>query len=212
MEPGTSGARPVMSGQHPQASLLEARARLTTGRSPENHLVLDDQRASRRHAEIRHDGRGGYSILDTGSANGTWVNGRMLSAPRRLATGDVIAIGNLKVRFLAPEIDRSPVETAGPAPQAATDLSFRYETVIVLGTDIRNYTSMSEALPNRELSLLIASWFKEAGGVIEARGGTVDKFIGDAVMAYWLVREPERPDGEVNEALRSARELMRSAR
>jgi adenylate cyclase len=94
---------------------------------------------------------------------------------------------------------------------AGTDLSFRNEVAVILVADIRNYTRMSEVLPAREFSLLITDWFKESSNVIEDRGGTVDKFIGNAVMAYWLVRDSDRPAPEVDEALRSARGLIERA-
>jgi len=211
MEPPVPKAQLVVSGHGRPDATIDLGECLTIGRSPQNDLVLDDHRASRRHAEIRHDGRGGYSLLDAGSANGTTLNGRMLSAPRRLTTGDLIGIGDVRIRFLAPRTEPGPAEPAGAGAEKGTDLSFRYETVVVMVADIRNYTTMSEVLPNREFSLLIADWFKKSGTVIEQHGGTIDKFIGDAVMSYWLVREPAHPAPEVDGALRAARDLLQAA-
>jgi len=64
---------------------------LTIGRDPENDLVLDDRRVSRRHAEIRLR-LGRYTLYDLQSTNGTYVNGRRV-AEVVLSDGDRIAIG-----------------------------------------------------------------------------------------------------------------------
>ncbi len=64
---------------------------LTIGRDPENDLVLDDRRVSRRHAEIRSR-LGRYTLYDLQSTNGTYVNGRRV-AEVVLSDGDRIAIG-----------------------------------------------------------------------------------------------------------------------
>ncbi|MBZ5686396.1 MAG: FHA domain-containing protein [Acidobacteriia bacterium] len=69
---------------------------LTIGRLPGNQLQITDSQASSRHAEIRSDDSGqGYSIVDLGSTNGTFVNEQRLSSniPRLLKSGDTIRIG-----------------------------------------------------------------------------------------------------------------------
>jgi DNA-binding NtrC family response regulator/pSer/pThr/pTyr-binding forkhead associated (FHA) protein len=63
------------------------------GRGGEADLQLQDPAASRRHAKIIVDA-GQVSVLDLDSHNGTRVNGEPISSPRRLASGDVIAIGD----------------------------------------------------------------------------------------------------------------------
>lgn len=211
MQPQEPIARIVVTEESRPERTIEVGEVLTIGRSPGNGLVLDDQQASRRHAEIRRLGSGRYALQDAGSANGTWVNGRRLAASGELRNGDVISIGNARLRFFGPVPESVPEALPEAAMGAGTDLSFRNETAVILVADIRNYTRMSEALPAREFSLVITDWFKESSDTIEHRGGTVDKFIGDAVMAYWLVRQPDRPAAEVDEALRAARALIEKA-
>src|SRR5437867_8748798 len=113
---------------------------LSIGRSPKNDLVLADEVASRHHAEIRNHGHGRYTLVDVGSANGTWLNGRRLAHPRGLANRDVIQIGGVKLQFLAPELEENPEVLDTMDSGTGTCLSLRNETVIVLVTDIRNYT------------------------------------------------------------------------
>ena len=48
------------------------------GRAPDNDTVLEDDRVSRHHAEIHCEAHHGCAIVDLGSANGTYVNGRAL--------------------------------------------------------------------------------------------------------------------------------------
>ncbi len=61
--------------------------------------------------------------------------------------------------------------------------------ITILVADVRNYTLFSEQLPIFRLSAVMSRLFRSATEVVEASGGTVDKFIGDAVMARWIVEE-----------------------
>jgi hypothetical protein len=56
---------------------------------------------SRRHAIIRRD-EDCYEIIDLGSTNGTWVNGKRVApnAPCRLSSGDIIRLGRLNLLVL----------------------------------------------------------------------------------------------------------------
>src|SRR5947209_15120776 len=73
---------------------------LTIGRLPTNSLVVNDAKASSRHAEISPAGSG-YSITDIGSTNGTFVNEERLerNAPRMLNPGDRIRFGDTIFTF-----------------------------------------------------------------------------------------------------------------
>jgi pSer/pThr/pTyr-binding forkhead associated (FHA) protein len=74
-------------------------APLHVGRSSENEIELvEDGFASARHARVQPR-RDGVWIEDVGSTNGTFVNGRKLTRPRKLAPGDVIRIGETDLRF-----------------------------------------------------------------------------------------------------------------
>ena len=57
--------------------------------------------------------------------------------------------------------------------------------VTVLLTDIEGFTGLSEAEQHEELVAGLADYFDLVCGSISRHGGTVDKFIGDAVMAFW---------------------------
>jgi hypothetical protein len=96
---GTSSA-PVLVVDDPGDSHLVAGAAvhlghgLHIGRAPENDLVLDSPAISRQHAYIgpRADA---WLLVDKGSANGTFVNGRRVTGPQELHDGDVVTLGDL---------------------------------------------------------------------------------------------------------------------
>lgn len=68
-------------------------ARFTIGRSPDNDLAINDSNLSRRHALVESfDGL--TQITDSGSQNGTTVNGRSVNTPTPLRDGDMITLGN----------------------------------------------------------------------------------------------------------------------
>lgn len=71
------------------------------GRDPQNDVVLDDRRVSRKHAEIRLR-LGRYTLYDLQSTNGTYVNGRRV-AEKVLDDGDKISVGGLELVFRAAE-------------------------------------------------------------------------------------------------------------
>ncbi len=68
------------------------------GRSRECDVVLDDANVSRRHAELRLSG-GSWIVVDLGSTNGVKVNGRPISGPQSLRSGDTLVLGSSNVTF-----------------------------------------------------------------------------------------------------------------
>jgi DNA-binding NtrC family response regulator len=82
---------------------------VTVGRAPESELRIDHSSVSRRHARILVE-RGELRISDLDSHNGTRVNGMLIDGVRVLATGDVIAIGEVLLVVHA-ELERAPPYT-----------------------------------------------------------------------------------------------------
>ncbi len=65
------------------------------------------------------------------------------------------------------------------------DMSGEERHVTVLFSDIRNFTSISELLQAHEVVEMLNAWFSRACEPILERGGMVNKYIGDAVMAVF---------------------------
>lgn len=61
----------------------------------------------------------------------------------------------------------------------------RNAELTVLFADIRSFTSLSEGMAPTELAHLMNDYFGAMTDVIRARRGTLDKYIGDAIMAFW---------------------------
>lgn len=61
----------------------------------------------------------------------------------------------------------------------------------VMFTDVAGFTSMAEGRPASEIAGFLNEHFAMLGACVEAESGTVDKFIGDALMAFWGAPEPQ---------------------
>jgi ABC transport system ATP-binding/permease protein len=93
---------PSVDRRPTQRLRLPARTMLI-GRAPDNDLVLaDDFEASPRHAELRKSPTG-YEIVDLGSRNGTFVNGKRVSQAA-LSEQDIVSIGRSTFRLAASEL------------------------------------------------------------------------------------------------------------
>ncbi len=100
----------------PQVHELRTR-RITIGTATGNDLILNEPTASRRHAAIeRRWGR--WRVIDLGSTNGTYLNGRRVTSPAPLERGDELRFGNARFGFGVPGADLSQVG-AGNAKAAA---------------------------------------------------------------------------------------------
>ena len=81
----------------------------------------------------------------------------------------------------------------------------------VFFSDLENFSSHSETLAPDDLLLQISTYLEQVSAAISEEGGTVDKFIGDGVMAFWNA-PVQRPDHVLRAcagALRAARRMER---
>ena len=75
--------------------------RLNVGRAADNELNLNDKSVSKIHAALLMTSEGTLLVADTGSTNGTYINGRRISygESRQLEEGDVVGFGDVEVRL-----------------------------------------------------------------------------------------------------------------
>jgi adenylate cyclase len=65
-----------------------------------------------------------------------------------------------------------------------------HQVVSIFFSDIHSFTTIAEVLPPEQVVELLREYLNTVCQVIEAAGGTVDKYIGDAVMAFWQPTSP----------------------
>jgi len=94
---------------------------------------------------------------------------------------------------------------ASPAPAVA-----ERRVVSVLFADLVGFTTIAETRDAEEVRDLLSRYFDLARGIVERHGGTIEKFIGDAVMAVWGAPTSHEDDAE--RAVRAALEVVSGVR
>jgi len=169
----------------PDGREVEVGANCQIGRAPGAAIRIDSDQVSRQHAFVHlQDSVEGTEcwIADLGSTNGTLRNGRRVTMPARLSDGDIIVVGDARVTFRQ---DNAP-DLALETPQcAATVVVQSSRPCWLLMLDIKGFTTIMQSLPSEALGRTVGTWLRRTREVIESAGGVVDKFLGDAIFAYW---------------------------
>ena len=95
---------------------------------------------------------------------------------------------------------------SGPAPPAVPAAERRLVTVLF--ADLVGFTSLSESRDAEETRDLLSRYFELSSTLISRYGGTVEKFIGDAVMAVWGT--PTATEDDAERTVRAALDLVES--
>jgi adenylate cyclase len=106
-------------------------------------------------------------------------------------------------RFLDPRVVKSLVDRG----ETTQTLSGKSRDISVLFSDIRGFTTLSEASTPEQVVELLNAYFTLQEGAIFSQEGTLDKYIGDAIMAFWGAPE-HQPDHAVR-AVAAALEMSR---
>ena len=168
---------------------LEGKRTFRIGRAKENEIILPNSWVSRRHSMLQIEANGVFNALDMGSANGTFVNGRRIHTPTPLRSGDLIKIGNRTTLTFLQDYTIPKATDEDVDDDEKTVAFLEKEQVTIMVCDIRGFTSLSEQLGARKISDFIKLWGRKVDEAVSANNGSVDKFIGDAVMAVWAGAE-----------------------
>jgi class 3 adenylate cyclase len=118
---------------------------------------------------------------------------------RRLLDDELGLEPGTELRELEQAVLRQDPELAAPMPTVAAVMPSR-RTVTVLFADLVESTELAERLDPEALQAVRSKYFEEMRQAVERHGGTVEKFIGDAVMAVFGV-----PKAHEDDALRAVR-------
>ena len=153
------------------------------GRARLNTIVVDSAKVSRLHAIIHSERAGTFWLIDLGSSNGTFLNRRRIHEPARLRDRDQITVGGNTFTFRQ---SRDPSQTPRSTAPVLT-LHDQVEEIPcwLLVADIKNFTPLSLELMSDKLAMLVNSWLATCKDMIEKHGGTVNKYLGDGILAYW---------------------------
>ncbi|MFZ2955854.1 MAG: adenylate/guanylate cyclase domain-containing protein [Candidatus Ozemobacteraceae bacterium] len=105
-------------------------------------------------------------------------------------------------RFVPPQV----LEIAA-AGNPDLSVSGRKQVVTILSSDMRNFTTLSERHPPVHIFQMLNRHLDVMTRAIQAEGGVIDRFIGDAVVAIFA-SSPGESNGQVTRAVRAARAMM----
>jgi adenylate cyclase len=169
----------------------------TVGRNDDNNFVLTDRWISRNHAMLQQMETGEFYLIDLGSRNGSFVNGRRVSIPVTLRNGDRVIFGQTEMEFYNPTASHRLDRVHETDSQDFTATLTVRSLISVMVMDIRDFTVLTRQVDETLLSEVIGSWFRKAGHIIREHGSWVDKYIGDAIMAVWF----HKPNGVSSEEM-----------
>ena len=171
------------------------------GRLAENNLPLQDIWISRRHAMIQKESTDTYYVIDLGSANGTFVNGIRIVTPTKLSSGDSISFGKSNFTFHTTENPPPPPNQLNITTGDETIACMERQKATILVCDIHRYTELSELVGDEEISHMLQTWNKLTTQIVHQFRGQIDKFIGDAVLAFWIHQNNEHLAGVLSSSL-----------
>jgi len=126
-----------------------------------------------------------------------WIAGWLLAYMATEAT--VKAMGSDQKRFAQSALGRYlPKDIAAQILRDPTKLSLRGERlpIYTLFTDIEGFTSLSHVIAPEKTAMLLNAYLDGMSDIVLDHGGTIDKFVGDAVIAFWGAPIARLDDGE----------------
>jgi adenylate cyclase len=127
-------------------------------------------------------------------------NSRLVDRARR----EAVVLSNFQ-RYFAPDLAE---QIAGQ--EGSVRLGGSRRQVAVLFSDIRGFTSLAETMNPDDVARLLTEYFTVMVEIVFEHGGTLDKFMGDALMALWGA--PLSREDDADRATRAAVAMQRALR
>lgn len=112
-------------------------------------------------------------------------------------------------RFFKSYVSPQLVEELLKDPSTMPSLKSERRMVSILFSDIAGFTSMSESLPPDEVEHILNEYLTAMSEIVFANDGTLDKYIGDAVMAVWGNVGSSNPKTDAYKAVNTAIQMQR---
>jgi adenylate cyclase len=127
------------------------------------------------------------ALVDLGSRNGSFRNGKRVSFPVALNDKDRLLFGDQELVFVNPTKSNSVLTISGADMRnEPTTALHTHSLTSIMVVDIRDFTPLARNLSEAQLSQTIGTWFLRAGQITQREGSWAQKYIGDAVMAVWV--------------------------
>lgn len=177
------------------------------GRAVGNDVLIEDGRVSRRHALVHKQDDGEFWLIDLGSGNGTYLNGRRVTLATRLRDLDLLAVGPADLTFRQQAMPSTTLpQSGGHSEQTIIQVKTLQSWLLV--ADIKGSTALAQRLPTTDLAVLVGKWMAACKEIVDQSGGAINKYLGDGFLAYWFA--DDRGTAAVARAVATLSRMQRS--
>src|SRR5258706_6830759 len=121
------------------------------------------------------------------------------------ANNDFLATLSLKIsRYISPQVYKSIF-----SGQKDVTIHTERKKLTIFFSDIQNFTATTERLQPEQITQLLNEYFTEMSGIAHQHGGTIDKFIGDAMLIFFGDPETKGDRADAQACLRMAWRMQR---
>jgi class 3 adenylate cyclase len=121
------------------------------------------------------------------------------------STNDFLAALSLKIsRYISPQVYKSIF-----SGEKDVTIHTERKKLTIFFSDIQNFTATTERLQPEQITQLLNEYFTEMSGIAHEHGGTIDKFIGDAMLIFFGDPETKGDRADAQACLRMAWSMQR---